>query len=72
VARVDLKADRVERRLLVRAAHAEPAVATGPVAKALAGELALLAAWLGLERIVVEPCGDLAPALRAQASIAPS
>lgn len=64
VGRVDLKADRPGRRLLVQGAFAEPAapVDTGDQ---LAVELRRLAGWLQLDDIVVEPRGDLAPALSA-------
>jgi hypothetical protein len=65
VGRVDLKAERAESALLVRGAYTEPGVEEGPVADALAGELTLMAEWLGLERIVVEGRGELAPALKA-------
>lgn len=62
VARVDLKADRATSRLLVPAAYAE---SHAPVRTAveLALQLRDLADWLGLEDVVVEPRGDLAPAL---------
>lgn len=61
-ARVDLKADRKAGWLLVLAAHAESrADAETPLA--LAGELALMARWLGLQGVEVRPVGDLAPAL---------
>ncbi len=62
-ARVDLKAERADGLLAVRAAHLEKGEAAGPVAEGLAGELWTLAHWLGLERIAVDARGDLAPAL---------
>jgi hypothetical protein len=62
VARVDLKADRQARALLVQAAHAEPK-APDDTAEALATELRLMAGWLRLERVAVRPVGDLAAAL---------
>ncbi len=64
VARLDLKADRGTGRLLVRAAHPEGEVGPDAVA-ALAGELLGMAGWLGLDAVVVEPVGALAPALSA-------
>ena len=64
VARVDLKADRPGRRLLVRGAFAEPGVDRVAVARELTAELADLGAWLGVPDVVVEPNGDLAAALR--------
>jgi len=66
VARVDLKADRAQETLRVQAAHVEAGAGKPRVASALAGELALLARWLGLARIEVAPRGDLAAALRRQ------
>lgn len=68
VARVDLKADRRGRRLLVQAAHAEPDLAArgtdrDEVAERLTGELRALAQWLDLDDVVVVDRGDLAPAL---------
>ena len=67
VARVDLKADRAAGALLVQAAHAEPRMPREAPA-ALAGELAAMAAWLGLGRVAVAGRGDLAARLRAAAS----
>jgi uncharacterized protein YcaQ len=65
VARVDLKADRKARRLLVPAAWIETGSPTEPVASALAAELRTLAGWLGLEGIDIGRRGDLARALAA-------
>lgn len=64
VGRVDLKADRPARRLVVKAAWAEPA-APPEAGEELGAELARLAGWLGLEDILIEPRGDLTPALLA-------
>jgi uncharacterized protein YcaQ len=58
-ARVDLKADRKAGRLLVQAAHAQPA-ANGETPAQLAAELRLMARWLGLGDVEVKPNGDLA------------
>ncbi|TYT27345.1 winged helix-turn-helix domain-containing protein [Luteimonas viscosa] len=63
VARVDLKAGRRRGELVVRSAHAE-VDAPAETAQALAAELALLAGWLGLDRVRVERRGGLANALR--------
>jgi uncharacterized protein len=63
VARVDLKADRKEGRLIVKAAWAEPG-APEDTADELSEELRQLAGWLALSDITVEPRGDLAPMLR--------
>ncbi len=64
VGRVDLKADRKTGLLLVKAAYAEPG-APPETGEELAAELERLAGWLGLHTVVVEPRGDLAPALSA-------
>ena len=64
VARVDLKADRKLERLQVLSVHEEPGVDRPRVAEALAGELAILAEWLGLVRIQVAERGDMASSLR--------
>jgi uncharacterized protein YcaQ len=63
-ARVDLKADRKAGKLLVQAAHAQPA-ANGETPAQLAAELRLMARWLGLGDVEVKPSGDLASALAA-------
>jgi uncharacterized protein YcaQ len=63
VARVDLKSDRSNAALLVRAAYLEAGADTAHVARPLAEELKLLAQWLGLETVTVERKGDLAAAL---------
>jgi len=67
VARVDLKADRKARTLLVQAAYAEPG-APPETAAALAAELRLLGGWLGLDDVLVLPRGDLATALTVAVS----
>lgn len=63
VGRVDLKSDRADRALLVQSAWAEPGVDHDAIASELAEELALMAGWLGLERVEVVGAGDLSPAL---------
>lgn len=63
VARVDLKADRSSRRLLVQAAWLEEGCDETATAAALAAELELLATWLSLRDVVVAPRGNLAQAL---------
>jgi hypothetical protein len=60
VARVDLKADRVGRRLLVLSAHLESGVEPDSIADALAAELGVLAAWLDLDSISVGRRGNVA------------
>ena len=67
VARVDLKADRAGGALRVQSAFAEPDVDHGRVAAELAGELRVMADWLGLESVVVGERGDLAGVLSALA-----
>lgn len=52
VARVDLKADRQAGRLLVHAVHFEPR-APSDAMDAIVGELAAMADWLGLDRVVL-------------------
>lgn len=64
VGRVDLKADRANRRLLVQGAFGEPGIDEPYVAGELAAELASMASWLGLDRgVEVQPRGGLATAL---------
>jgi uncharacterized protein YcaQ len=65
VARVDLKADRQAGVLRVQAAHAEPD-APDETAEALRAELELMAGWLGLGAVAVEPRGDLAGRLEGR------
>jgi len=64
-ARVDLKSDRQAGVLRVLASWLEPDSDPGDTAAALAIELERAAAWQGLSAVVVEPRGDLAPALAA-------
>ena len=64
VARVDLKADRSRRTLLVQAAYAE-ATAGPDTPEELALELTSLAQWLGLDAVEVRRRGDLAAPLAA-------
>lgn len=63
VARVDLKADRQNRLLLVQNAHSEPNSPVS-VAERLMAELALAAQWLGLDRVAIIGTGDLCTSLR--------
>jgi uncharacterized protein YcaQ len=62
VARVDLKSDRPSGVLRVQSAHAEPS-APPEAAERLAIELSLMAQWLGLGAVAVEPKGDFAQRL---------
>jgi uncharacterized protein len=64
VARVDLKADRQAGELLVQSTWGEPGIDRGRVASELASELRSMATWLGLEKVVVKPVGDLYPVLK--------
>jgi len=58
VARVDLKADRPGRRLLVRAAHEEPGGVDDEGVARLAAELQALGHWLGLDDVRVTRHND--------------
>lgn len=63
-ARVDLKADRAGKRLLVKAAHVQDSHDEGDVAERLAPELERMAGWLGLDEVRVEGKQALAKALK--------
>jgi uncharacterized protein YcaQ len=65
VGRLDLKADRAGRALLVHGAFTEPGVPAGALSDDLALELKSMARWLGLERVVVGARGELAAPLAA-------
>jgi len=60
VARVDLKADRKNKQLLVLAAHKEENINEDHSVENLAGELKSLASWLDLERVKVSRRGPFA------------
>jgi uncharacterized protein YcaQ len=68
VARVDLKADRTNRRLLVLAAYLEAHAKPNGVARALAHELHTMAGWLGLGSVAVERRGGFSRTLAAAVS----
>ncbi len=63
VARVDLKADRANSKLLVHAAHLETGQDANRVAGPLREELRLMADWLGLEAVSLPRAGALAKAM---------
>ncbi len=65
VARVDLKADRAAGLLRVPAVHLEPRRDPSATAEALAGELVMLAEWLGLAGVALGRRGNLANPLKA-------
>ncbi len=65
VARVDLKADRKAKALLVQASYAEFGVDPDEVLPALVHELREVARWQGLTDVVVKEKGDLAKKLAA-------
>jgi uncharacterized protein YcaQ len=66
VARVDLKADRPGRRLLVLSAWKEKDVDAPAVSHALVAELRVLASWLGLDSVAVERRGDFSRPLASE------
>ena len=63
VARIDLKADRANSKLLVHAAHLEPGHEAKAVAGPLREELRLMADWLGLDSVSLPRAGALAKAM---------
>lgn len=63
-ARVDLKTERKDGCLRVRAAFLEAGADRNEVATELASELRLMAHWLRLDRVVVDRRGDLSSTLR--------
>jgi uncharacterized protein YcaQ len=63
VGRIDLKADRKTRTLIVKSAHWEPTRPTD-AADRLSEVVRRAAAWRGLENIVVDDWGDAAAELR--------
>lgn len=64
-ARVDLKAAREHRALVVQAVHLEPGAHAGETAEALALELRDMARWLDLDHVKTTRKGSLARALGA-------
>lgn len=66
VARVDVKADRQARKLLVIGAFSEPEVDARRVAHELHDELTLMAQWLQLDGLRLGENGDLMPLLKKQ------
>ena len=67
VGRVDLKADRQAKQLLVQACHIEDGQDHEHVAREMAAELRLMADWLGMHEVVVKRRGNLATALKNSA-----
>ena len=64
-ARLDLKADRAGKRLLVQSAHLEDHADPGDVAGPLAADLQAMSDWLDLGEVEIRGRGRLAAALRA-------
>lgn len=71
VGRFDLKADRAAGSLLVQSAWSEPGTDPAEVASEAAAEIASMAGWLGLQRVVVAERGDLSSPLRRAAASTP-
>jgi len=67
VGRLDLKADRANRTLLVQGAFAEPGVPTQEMAPDIVRELRAMAGWLNLDGVSFGERGDLASTLRSAA-----
>ena len=63
VGRIDLKADRKAKTLIVKSAHWEPKRPADAVER-LAGVVRDAAAWRGLESITVDDWGDAAADLK--------
>jgi uncharacterized protein len=64
VGRIDVKADRAARTLVVPGAFAEPGHPPEAIVDDLTHELVAFAAWLGLDRVAVGDRGELAKPLR--------
>jgi uncharacterized protein YcaQ len=64
-ARLDLKADRAGKRLLVKSAHLQPGFDLDDVAARLAPELDSMAAWLDLDEVRIESREPLAKRLKS-------
>lgn len=64
VGRLDLKADRHNRTLLVHGSYAEPGVPIDRLAPDVVRELHAMAGWLGLDRVAIADRGDLASTLQ--------
>lgn len=64
VARVDLKADRKARTLMVQSAHCQDGQDLDHVARRLADHLVTMASWLDMESLEVSDWGDLTGPLK--------
>ena len=64
VGRLDLKADRANRTLLVQGAFAEPGVSVDELAPDVVRELRAMAGWLNLDGVSIGDRGDLASTLQ--------